>query len=69
VLEAIVVTLISAAVAEILSHYMTFVFAQPVVVPTAAYIRLPIIAVLVGMLASLVALRNATRADPAAAFS
>ncbi|MGP0031525.1 MAG: ABC transporter permease [Acidimicrobiales bacterium] len=68
-LEAVVVTLLAAAVAEVLSHFMTFVFTEPLVVPLSAYIELPLIAIFVGMLASLVALRNATGADPAAAFS
>jgi putative ABC transport system permease protein len=69
VLEAVVVTLVAGAVAEVLSNFLRFVFKQPVVIPTSAYLELPVIAVAVGMVASLVALRNATGADPAAAFS
>ena len=41
---------------------------QPVAIPTRAYDSLPVIAVVVGLLSSLVALRQATGADPAAAF-
>ena len=69
VLEAVIVTLAAALVAEVLSQFMTFVFKQPVVIPVSAYLELPLLAVVVGMLASLVALRKATGADPAAAFS
>ncbi len=69
VIEAVVVTLVAAAAAVVLSHFMTFIFQQPLVIPASAYLELPIIAFIVGIVASLVALRSATRADPAAAFS
>jgi putative ABC transport system permease protein len=38
------------------------------VIPATAYATLPIVAVAVGLLSSLVAVRRATGADPAAAF-
>jgi putative ABC transport system permease protein len=48
---------------------MTGVFSQPVTVPATAYTTLPLVAVIVGVVSSLVALRQATGADPAAAFA
>jgi putative ABC transport system permease protein len=48
---------------------MTGVFNQPVTVPSSAYATLPLVAVIVGLLASLVALRQATNADPVKAFA
>jgi putative ABC transport system permease protein len=52
-----------------LSTVMTGVFSQPVTVPTSAYATLPLVAVIVGIVASLVALRQATGADPVKAFA
>jgi putative ABC transport system permease protein len=66
--QAIVVTLIAAAVAAVMCNFMSGLFAQPVAIPASAFITLPLVAVAVGLLASLVALRTATRADPVAAF-
>jgi putative ABC transport system permease protein len=51
-----------------LSMVMTGLFQQTVDVPASAYYTLPIIAIGVGVVASLVALRRATGADPVAAF-
>ncbi len=68
VIEAVIITLIAAAIAELASNEMTFLFQQPVVIQTSAYIQLPLIAIVVGLLASVVALRRATGADPASAF-
>jgi putative ABC transport system permease protein len=66
--QAVVITLIAAAFAMIISSFMHGIFAQPVAVPGSAYATLPIVAVIVGLLSSLVALRRATGADPASAF-
>jgi len=68
IVEAVVVTVIASVLAELLSSFMKPLFAQPIVIPFSAYATLPLIAVAVGVLASLVALRRATGADPAAAF-
>jgi putative ABC transport system permease protein len=43
-------------------------FRQPVAIPASAFATLPGIAVGVGIVSSLVALRRVTSADPAAAF-
>jgi putative ABC transport system permease protein len=66
--QAIVVTLFSALFAAVVCNFMSGLFALPVAIPASAFITLPLVAVVVGVLASLVALRTATRADPAAAF-
>jgi putative ABC transport system permease protein len=67
-LQAVIVTLLGAGLGMVLSTFMTGVFSQPVSVPTSSYTTLPLVALIVGVLASLVALRQATGADPAAAF-
>lgn len=68
-LQAVIVAVAAAAVGMALSNFMTGVFAQPVDVPTSAYIVLPVSALLVRILASLIALRRAVSVDPAAAFA
>ena len=67
-LQAVVVTLVAAAFAIVASHFMSGILAQPIDIPTSAYYTLPAVAVVVGLLSSLVGLRRATGADPAAAF-
>jgi putative ABC transport system permease protein len=66
--QAVVVTLIAAAFAAIVANFLGTFFAQPVVIPGSAFATLPVIAIVVGLLSSLVAVRRATSADPAAAF-
>jgi putative ABC transport system permease protein len=68
-LQAVIVTLLAAGLGMILSMFMGGIFSQPVTVPTSAYTTLPLVAVIVGLVASLIALRRATGADPVAAFS
>jgi putative ABC transport system permease protein len=67
-LQSVIVTLLAAALGTGMSTFMTGIFSQPVTVPASAYTTLPIVAVVVGLIASLVALRRATGADPVAAF-
>jgi putative ABC transport system permease protein len=67
-LQAVVVTLLAAAFAMVICNFMYGLFSQPVAIPASAFATLPAIAVGVGLVASLVALRRATGADPAAAF-
>jgi putative ABC transport system permease protein len=67
-LQAVVVTLLAAALAMVVCNFMGGLFHQPVVVPGSAFATLPAIGVAVGLIASLVALRRVTGADPAAAF-
>jgi putative ABC transport system permease protein len=68
VLEAIVVTLCAAILAEVLSTFLGLLFAQPIDITLDARLVLPLIAVAVGVLASVSALRRVTGADPATAF-
>jgi putative ABC transport system permease protein len=67
-LQAVTVTLLAAALAAIVANFLGPFFAQPVVIPGSAFAVLPVIAIVVGLLSSLVAVRRATSADPAAAF-
>ena len=69
VLEAIIVTLLAAVLAEILATLLTPAFAQPIDITADARLALPLVAVIVGIVASVTALRRVTGADPAAAFS
>jgi putative ABC transport system permease protein len=66
--QAVVVTLIAAAFAAIVANFLGVFFAQPVTIPGSAFAVLPVIAIVVGLVSSLVAVRRATSADPAAAF-
>ncbi len=68
VLEAVVVTLLAAILAEVLSLFMGPLFAQPIDITPDARLVLPLIAVTVGVIASISALRRVTGADPATAF-
>jgi putative ABC transport system permease protein len=67
-LQAVIVALFAAAFACIAFNFLGGIFSQTVAIPESAFVTLPIVAVVVGLLSSLVALRQATGADPAAAF-
>jgi putative ABC transport system permease protein len=67
--QAVAVALAAAVIAAILSNFMTGIFAQPVDIPGSAFVVLPLSALVVGLLASLAALRRAASVDPAAAFA
>jgi putative ABC transport system permease protein len=66
--QSVAVTVAAAAFGAVVCNFMHGLFTQPIVIPTSAFLTLPLVAVVVGLLASLVALRSATRADPASAF-
>ncbi|HUO36501.1 MAG TPA: ABC transporter permease [Mycobacterium sp.] len=66
--QAIVVSLLSAVVGVVLSHMLAPLFPMDVVVPIGAYIVLPVIAIVIGLLASVAGLRRAVAVDPALAF-
>ena len=66
--QAVTVTLLAAALGAIVGSFLGAFFAQPVVIPGSAFAVLPVIAIVVGLVSSLVAVRRATSADPAAAF-
>lgn len=67
-IQAVVVTLAAAAFALAASRFMLPLYAVPVEVPLSAYLMMPVVAVVVALLSSLVALRQAVKADPALAF-
>jgi putative ABC transport system permease protein len=68
-LEAVIVSLVATVLAEFVANALTpFLFSQPVDIQFKAYVTLPIIALVVGVLASLTALRRVVSADPAEAF-
>lgn len=68
-LQAVLVAVVAAAVAAVIANFMTGVFTQPVSVPPSAFVVLPLSALVVGLLSSLVALRRAISVDPAMAFA
>jgi putative ABC transport system permease protein len=69
VVQAVLVALAAAAFAAIIVNFMTGLFAQPVDIPPSSFVVLPVAALVVGIGASLAALRRAVSADPALAFA
>lgn len=67
-IQAVLVSLAAAAFAIAISDLMLPVYTVPVEVPGSAYFLMPAIAAGVGVLSSLVVLRQAVKADPALAF-
>jgi putative ABC transport system permease protein len=67
-LQAVVVALLAAALGVILAQLLAPVFPMIVVVPMNAYLALPVIAIAIGLLASVAGLRRAVAVDPALAF-
>lgn len=67
-LQAVIVAMVAAAVGVLLSGLLAPLFPMPVVVPGAAYLLVPVMAVTIGLLASLAGLRRAVTVDPALAF-
>jgi putative ABC transport system permease protein len=67
--QAVVVSLAAAALGSVIANFMTGLFSQPVEILPSAFILLPLSALIIGLLASLVALRRAVKADPAQAFA
>jgi len=66
--QAVLVSLAAAVFAFAVSGFVRPLYRVPVEVPGSAYVLTPVIAIAVGVLASLVALRQAVKADPALAF-
>ncbi len=67
-LQAIVVALLAALVGAGLSRLLGPMFPMQVIVPGQAFIALPVIAVVIGLIASAAGLRRAVSVDPALAF-
>lgn len=67
-LQSVLVTALSAVLAASTANLLKPIYTLPVEVPSAGYLSLPVVAIVVGILASLVALRQAVKVDPALAF-
>jgi putative ABC transport system permease protein len=67
-LQAVAVALLAAVLGVILAQLLAPLFPMIVVVPASAYISLPLVAIVIGLLASLAGLRRAVSVDPALAF-
>jgi putative ABC transport system permease protein len=67
-LQAVLLSLLSAAAAVVLAAALAPLLAMPAEISVGAYTLLPIVAVIVGLLASLAGLRRAVGVDPALAF-
>ena len=67
-LQAVILALVSALLATVLGSLLAPLFPLPVSIPARAFIALPVVAIVVGLLASLVGLRRAVKVSPSAAF-
>ena len=67
-LQALVVALLAAAVGVGLAQLMAPMFPMIVAIPVGAYVLLPVVAIVIGLLASLAGLRRVVAIDPALAF-
>ncbi len=67
-LQAVLITLAAAGLAAASAGLLKPLYLVPVEVPSGAYLVLPVLAVGIGVLSSLVALRQALKVDPALAF-
>jgi putative ABC transport system permease protein len=67
--EAVLACLVAAVLAIGFAQLLLPIFPLPITYTLGAYAVLPVIAVVVGVLASLAGVRRAVRTDPAAAFA
>jgi putative ABC transport system permease protein len=67
-MQAVIVALLAALVGAGLSMLLGPLFPMQVIVPVQAFVALPVIAVLIGLIASATGLRRAVSVDPALAF-
>lgn len=67
-LQALVVSLLAAALGALLAQLLGPLFPMIVAVPVGAYLALPVAAILIGLLASVAGLRRVVAVDPALAF-
>jgi putative ABC transport system permease protein len=67
-LQALVVSLFAAAVGVALAQLLAPLFPMIVAVPAGAYLLLPVVAIGIGLLASLAGLKRVVAVDPALAF-
>ena len=67
-LQAVIVAGVAAVLGGLLSLVLGPLFPMRVVVPTSAFLLLPVIGVVIGLLASVAGMRRAVTIDPALAF-
>lgn len=67
-LQAIVVAVVAALLGGLISLVLVPVFPMRVVVPPSAFLLLPVVGVVIGLLASVAGMRRAVTIDPALAF-
>jgi len=68
-IEAIITSLLAGALAMVFAKLLRGIYSLPIVITGTAYLLLPVVALVVGILASLAALRRTLRVDPALAFA
>jgi putative ABC transport system permease protein len=68
-IQAVLASVLAAAVGSLVAQGLAPAFPMPVVIDSSAYLALSLIALVVGVLASLAALRRAVGVDPALAFA
>jgi putative ABC transport system permease protein len=67
-LQAVIIAVVAAAVGALLSLALAPLFPMRVDIPDGAFLLLPVVAVAIGLLASVAGLRRAVTVDPALAF-
>ncbi|MCA1727410.1 MAG: ABC transporter permease, partial [Actinobacteria bacterium] len=67
-LQAVIVAIAAATLASAVAYLLVPLFPLPVEIPARAFAMLPVVAVAVGLLASLSGLQRAISVDPARAF-
>ena len=67
-LQAVIVAVVAAVLGGLISLVLGPLFPMRVVVPISAYLLLPVVGVLIGLLASIAGMRRAVTIDPALAF-
>lgn len=67
-MQSVIVALLAALVGVGLSKMLAPLFPMQVIVPTDAYVALPVLAIVIGLIASATGLHRAVSVDPALAF-
>ena len=67
-MQSVIVALLAAVVGAVLSMLLGPLFPMQVIVPVEAFIALPLVAVVIGLIASATGLHRAVSVDPALAF-
>ena len=67
-LQAVLVAVVAAILGGVVSLVLVPLFPMQVVVPTSAFLLLPVVGVVIGLLASAAGMRRAVTIDPALAF-